>query len=56
MLAICRGREPVYIRSVTGWLAYDDGFTEREEPILEKDYGDEAINIMTEGLWRAIVE
>lgn len=55
-LKIEPGKTPVYTRSVTGTLTYDDGRKEREEPILEKDYGDEAINIMTGGLWRTIME
>lgn len=54
-LVIENGESPVYTRIVTGTTTYDDGCKEREEPILEKDYGDEAINTMTGGLWRAIV-
>lgn len=54
-LVIENGESPVYTRIVTGTTTYDDGRKECEEPILEKDYGDEAIDIMTGGLWRAIV-
>ena len=55
-LVIENGESPVYTRIVTGTTTYDDGRKECEEPILEKDYGDEAINIMTEGLWKTIME
>lgn len=55
ILVIENGESPVYTRIVTGTTTYDDGRKECEYPILEREYGDEAIDIMTGGLWRAIV-
>lgn len=55
-LVIENGESPVYTRIVTGTTTYDDGRKECEEPILEKDYGNEAINTMTGGLWRTIMK
>ena len=54
-LVIENDEPTVYTRIVTGTTTYDDGRKECEEPILEREYGDEAIDIMTGGLWRAIV-
>lgn len=54
-LVLCSDNDPVYTRSVTGTLTYDDGSCEREYPILEREYGDVAIDIMTGGLWNAIL-
>lgn len=50
-LEIRKGKSSVYTRSVTGI----DGRVRSEKPIFEKATGDEAIDIMTGGLWRAIV-
>lgn len=45
---------PVYTRHVTGMLLYDDGTCEPEDPIIETNYGEKALNIMTEGIWYVI--
>lgn len=54
-LEIRRGKFPVYTRSVTGTITYDDGRVRSEKPIFEKATGDEAIDIVTGGIWRIIL-
>lgn len=55
-LSIRKNMDPVYVRCVTGMLTYDDGTKEREDPILEMGRGDEAIDVVTWGLWNVIME
>lgn len=54
-LKIEPGKTPIYTRSVTGTLTYDDGHVRNEDPIFERAKGREAIDIVTGGLWSVIL-